>query len=105
MYLSKTLTLRDSVEIETTPEEIWAFFCDLEKNYKAWHPEDHISFKWIGEPMQSDSKWRAEELVRGKVFKLKGTIGEVLRYRKIVFKYSFPKSLVSQGFGQVPKRL
>ncbi|MBC8388466.1 MAG: hypothetical protein H8E13_10525 [Actinobacteria bacterium] len=33
--------------------------------------------------------------MREKIFKLKGTIGEVIPNRKIVLKYSFPISLVA----------
>ncbi len=46
MKLFKPLILTDSIEIKTTPEKIWEFFSNLEKNYKAWHPKDHILFKW-----------------------------------------------------------
>ena len=99
MKLLETLLLKDSIEIITTPEKIWDFFINLEQNYKAWHPEDHIVFKWTkGKPMESGSGWYAEEVVHGKVFKFKGTIGDVIKNRKIVFKYSFPISLVSPKF-------
>jgi uncharacterized protein YndB with AHSA1/START domain len=99
MSLFNQLILSDSIEIDTTPEKIWDFFTELDKNYKAWHPQDHILFKWTnGKPMESGSKWYGEEVVRGKVFKLKGTIGDVIPYRKIMFKYSFPISLVAPGF-------
>jgi uncharacterized protein YndB with AHSA1/START domain len=99
MSLFSQLVLSGSIEIKTTPEKIWEFFTNLEKNYKAWHPQDHILFKWTkGKPMESGSNWYGEEVVRGKVFKLKGTIGEVIQNRKIVFKYSFPISLVAPRF-------
>ena len=48
--------------------------------------------------MEQGTKWYAEEMVHGHLFKLKGKIGEVIPYRKIVFKYSFPVSLVSPSF-------
>ena len=99
MKLFKTLVLKDSVEIKTTPEKIWKYFIGLEQNYKAWHPEDHILFRWTeGAPMESGSSWYAEEVVRGKVFTLKGTVGEVIPQRKIVFNYSFPLSIVTPKF-------
>jgi len=34
--------LADSVTIATTPDKIWDFFENLEKNYVGWHPDDHI---------------------------------------------------------------
>jgi uncharacterized protein YndB with AHSA1/START domain len=99
MSLFKQMELKDSIEIKTTPEKIWEFFTNLEKNYKVWHPKDHIVFKWTkGKPMESSSCWYAEEILRGKKFKLKGTIGDVIPNRKIVFKYSFPISLVAPKF-------
>ena len=49
-------------------------------------------------PMESGSGWYAEEVMRGKVFKLKGTIAEVIPNKKIVFRYSFPISLVAPKF-------
>ena len=99
MGMFSQMILSDSVEINTTPEKIWEFFTNLENNYKAWHPEDHILFKWTeGKPMESGSRWYGEEIVRGKLFKLKGTIGEVIPNRKIVFNFSFPVSLVAPKF-------
>ncbi len=83
--------LKDSIEIKTTPEDIWDFFVNLEKNYKSWHPEDHVVFKWTkGKPMELGSHFYAEEIMGGKLFKIKGFAYEVVPHRKIFFKYSFP---------------
>jgi len=98
MGLFSQWILTDKIKIRTSPEKIWDFFINLEKNYIDWHPDDHKKFKWIGKPMESGSKWYAEELMHGHLFRLKGTIGEVIPNRKIVFKYSFPLSLVSPKF-------
>ena len=99
MSLFTELALRDSIEIKATPERIWNFFTDLERNYKTWHPKDHVLFKWTeGRPMESGSTWYGEEVLGGELRKLRGTIGEVVPNRKIVFKYAFPLSLVSPGF-------
>lgn len=99
MRLFERLVLKDSIEIAATPEEIWDFFANLERNYKAWHPEDHVVFKWTkGRPMESGSSWYGEEILGGKLWKGKGTIGEVVPKIKIVFKSSFPTSIVSPGF-------
>jgi uncharacterized protein YndB with AHSA1/START domain len=98
MALFNQRAIRDSIEIRTTPEKIWEFFYDLEQNYTSWHPE-HVVFKWTeGAPIESGSAWYAEEFSMGKLKKLKGTIGEVIPNRKIVFKNVFPASLVSPRF-------
>ncbi len=96
MSLFKQFVLKDSIEIKTTPEKIWEFFTNLEQNYKTWHLEEHILFHWTkGKPMEEGSTFYAEEFVHGKLRKLKGTIDEVVPNRKIVFKFSFPVSLIS----------
>ena len=99
MALFNPLVLKDSIEIKASPEKIWEFFANLEQNYKAWHPEDHIVFKWTeGEPMEVGSHIYAEEYIMGDVKKGKVVVSEVIPYRKIVFKNSFPVFLVSPGF-------
>ena len=93
------LVLKDKIEIKSKPEEIWAFFIGLDKNYKNWHPQDYALFRWTkGKPMVSGSGFYAEELVMGNVKKFKGKIGEVIPYRKIVFINSFPISTLSPKF-------
>jgi hypothetical protein len=99
MGLFKTLVLKDTIEINTTPEKIWGFFYNLEKNYKAWHPKDHVSFKWTkGKPMETGSHWYAGEYMSGELKKGGGIIGEVIPNRKIVFKNAFPMSIVFPRF-------
>jgi uncharacterized protein YndB with AHSA1/START domain len=99
MTLFNQLVLKDSIEIKASPEKIWEFFTNLEQNYKAWHPEDHIVFKWTkGAPMELGSTFYAEEYIMGNVKKGKGTVSEVIPQRKIVFTYSFPALLVAPGF-------
>lgn len=96
MGLLEPLLLKDSIEINTTPEKIWEFFANLDKNYTTWHPEDHIVFKWVeGKPLAQGSKFYAEQLVKGKVTEYKGTISEIVPNRKIIINFAFPISLVS----------
>jgi uncharacterized protein YndB with AHSA1/START domain len=88
--------LKHSIEIETTPEKIWDFFVNLDTNYTAWHPEDHVSFQWIkGKPLEEGTTFYAEQYVKGKITKFKGHCEEIIPNRKIVFKFAFPISVVS----------
>lgn len=99
MSLFEPLLLEDSIEINTTPKKIWEFFTNLEQNYRTWHPEDHIVFRWTsGKPMETGSGFYAEQYIMGEIKKYKGTIGEVIPNRKIEFRLSFPMSLFSPGF-------
>lgn len=96
MKLFQPILLTHSTKIKASPEKIWDFFVHLEQNYVTWHPQDHVVFKWIkGKPMETGARWYAEEAVKEKAYKLKGSIGEVIPYRKIVFKNAFPISLVA----------
>jgi uncharacterized protein YndB with AHSA1/START domain len=96
MRLFELTKLKHSIDIETTPEKIWDFFVNLDQNYTAWHPEDHISFEWTkGEPLALGSAFYARQYVKGKVTTFKGTCEEIILHRKIVFKFAFPISIVS----------
>ena len=93
------MLLTHSTKITASPERIWNFFVHHEQNYVTWHPEDHIVFKWTkGKPMETGAGWYAVETVKGKTYKLKGSIGEVIPYRKVEFKNAFPISLVAPKY-------
>jgi uncharacterized protein YndB with AHSA1/START domain len=95
MPLCKRLELSHSIEIKTTPEQIWNFLKNP-KNYKIWHPEDHIKLIWTeGKPFELGSKMYSEQRVFGKVQKYNGQITELIPNKKVVFKFKFPVSLIS----------
>ena len=88
MNLLEDVPLTDSIEIMATPEKIFMFFLQIvdDKSYQAWHPEDHVSFRWIrGEPWQEGSVAYAQEYIHGKLHKLKFLITELVPNRKIEF--------------------
>ena len=94
MTFMKKLTLEDSVEIDTTPEKVWEFWADMDKNYKIWHPQDHILFRWTrGKPMEEGSVIYAEEVVGGKMIKGKVTLGDVIPNRRFTLNLPFPRSV------------
>jgi hypothetical protein len=86
MKLLQDIVLTDSIEIRTAPEKIFGFFLQIvdDASYQAWHPEDHVAFRWIrGEPWQQGSVAYAEEYIHGKLHKFKFLIKEVVPNRKI----------------------
>ena len=88
MALLEKVTLTVSIEIKTTPEKIFEFFTNLsdDESYRAWHPDDHVSLRWIkGEPWQVGSVVYAEEYIHGKLHKLKLIITKVVPNRRIEF--------------------
>ena len=53
MPFFKDRILTESIEIKTTPEKIYTFLTGIvdDDSYRAWHKEDHVSFKWLkGQP-------------------------------------------------------
>jgi hypothetical protein len=91
--------LMESTEISASPEETWDFFVHLDDNYIAWHPADHIVFRWTGgRPMALGSTFYAEEYAMGEIKKYSGTVTEVVEYQKVVFALSGPVSLLTPFF-------
>jgi len=88
MKLLEDVVLTDSVEIEVTPEKVFDFFLQIvdDASYRAWHPADHVAFRWIkGKPWEKGSVAYAEEYIHGKLHKLKFLITEVVPNRRIAF--------------------
>ena len=79
------LVLRDTIEIETTPEQIFEWFRHLDDNYRSWHP-DHVSCRYVrGHDLQDGSVLYAEEYLHGRLHRFKFRLTEVEAGRE--FKY------------------
>lgn len=86
MKLLEDIVLADSIEIHATPERIFGFFLQIvdDASYRAWHPEDHVAFRWIrGEPWQEGSAAYAEEYIHGKLHKFNFLVNKVVANREI----------------------
>ncbi|TVQ15779.1 MAG: hypothetical protein EA361_05170 [Bacteroidetes bacterium] len=89
------MTLVHEVDIKTSPDKIWDFLVNIEKNYSAWHPNDHILFKWTnGKPFETGSAFYAEQYMMGEKVNYKGKIRESIVDEKITMTFSFPLSLI-----------
>ncbi len=79
MDLYKEFVLKHSIEIEAPPEKVWDFFYNIEKNYKIWHPRDHILFEWTkGNPLEVGSTIYSAQKMGDELAKLKGTCTEII---------------------------
>lgn len=88
------ITLKDSIEIKTTPEKIFEWFLHFEENFHAWHP-DHIECRWLkGKPFEEGSILYVEEYLHGKPHKMKFLGTKVEPNRKIEYKLLFPISII-----------
>ena len=81
MRLMEDVTITDSIEINTTPDNIFRFLISLvdDESYRVWHPEDHVSLRWIeGQPWEVGSIVHAEEYIHGKLHRLKFVVTKVI---------------------------
>jgi hypothetical protein len=88
MGLLEEVILTDSIEIHTSPDKIFNFFTQIvdDESYKAWHPDDHVSFRWIkGEPWQEGSVIYAQEYIHGKLHNLKFVVTKVIPNKLIEY--------------------
>jgi hypothetical protein len=87
-------TLSDSIEIKASPEKVYAWFINIDKNYKEWHP-DHVKALWLTEnKMKVGSKLYSEEYIHGELHKIKFKCINIEPNRKIEFKNLLPVSLI-----------
>jgi hypothetical protein len=95
--IEKQMQFVHGVDIKTSPEKIWRFLLDIDKNYVSWHPDDHILFIWTkGAPFESGSTFYAEQKMMNRKIKYNGKITESLPKNKITMKFSFPLSLITE---------
>jgi uncharacterized protein YndB with AHSA1/START domain len=95
--LQKHMTLVHEVDVKASPEKVWEFLVNIEQNYSAWHPDDHILFRWTeGAPFESGAKFYAEQYMMGERIKYKGKITECIPGEKITMTFSFPLSLITE---------
>jgi uncharacterized protein YndB with AHSA1/START domain len=80
------IELRDTVEIEVPPAEVWRWLERLPEHYCEWHP-DHIGMRRIrGMPLVAGSVMEAEEMLHGRRHRLRTKLthvepGRSVRYR------------------------
>jgi len=86
--------LRHSIAITASVEEVWDFFEHLDRNYKSWHPESHIACRWIkGRPHEVGSVAYFEEVLHGKLCKIKIRCTHVEKHKCVECKPFFPLSI------------
>ena len=88
MAFFEEIVIKDSIEIKTTAETIFNFLTGIvdDESYRAWHQEDHVSFRWLsGSPWTEGSVLYAEEYLHGKLHKLKFKIITIDPGRRIEY--------------------
>ena len=87
------ITLKDSIEINTTSDKIFNWLKNLDKHYKEWHP-DHV--KWINETgsLEEGDIVYYEEYLHGNLHKVRSRITKVENNNRIEFENLFPVSII-----------
>ena len=89
------ITLRDTIEINTSPEKIFEWFAHLDKNFQSWHPEDHVECRYLkGNPLEVGSILYFEVYLLGKLQKAKYHITKVEPNSRVEYKVGFPFSVL-----------
>ncbi|NHJ25819.1 MAG: SRPBCC family protein [Candidatus Lokiarchaeota archaeon] len=91
-------TLKESIEINVSPESIWDWFMHFAENYCEWHPS-HIKAYWKkGEPNKIDSILYAEEDIAGELLKMSSKLTTLIPNRLYKFKVvGFLSLIVPRG--------
>ena len=92
MKLLEEIVIEDSIEIEAEPEAVFKFLLNLkdDASYRAWHPNDHISFRWVkGKPWEVGSIVYAKEYIHGVIHTLKFVVTKMIPNRLIEYIPTF----------------
>jgi len=88
MRLLEDIILKDSIEINASPEAVFNFLVDItnDKSYNIWHPQDHVAFCWIkGEPWKESSVLCAKEYLTGELHTLTFHLTKVIPNKVIEY--------------------
>lgn len=87
------VSVKSSIKIRTTPDEIFKWLKNLDKHYREWHP-DHV--KWINETGNLDEGNISyyEEYLHGELHKSKAKIIDVVENERIEFANLFPMGII-----------
>ncbi len=90
-------TLRESIEINVSPEVIWDWFLHIAENYLEWHPS-HIKANWETETVSEvGSILYAEEDISGDFLKMKSKVTKLIPNRLYRFKTLGALKLILAG--------
>ena len=82
------IRLRDTIEIRTAPDELFDWFADLPKHYRAWHP-DHVVCRFErGATLRPGARLHVEEFLHGRLHRLRFTITRVELPRRAEYRIS-----------------
>jgi hypothetical protein len=79
------MIFQHTTSIISTPEDIFRFFEEMEKNYTRWHP-DHIRFEWAeGKGLKEGTICYFEETIAGEIKRQKVIYTKIIPNQQIEF--------------------
>ena len=80
------ISLRDCIEIQTTPAEVFAWLGRMPQEYEAWHP-DHVACRVIhGSMLDVGSEIECEEYLHGKLHSMRFRMTKVVPDKRVEFE-------------------
>lgn len=80
------ISLRDSIEIHTTPGRVFAWLSRMPEVYTSWHP-DHIACRVLhGSMLDEGSQIECEEYIHGKLHSMRFRVTKVDLDKRIEFE-------------------
>jgi hypothetical protein len=80
------MILKDQTFIQTTPDQIFHFFENMDEHYTDWHP-DHLAFEWkTGKGLKPGVEFYFEEKINGQLMKKTVRFTEIISNRYIEFE-------------------
>lgn len=77
--------LRDSIDIQATPSQLFAWLERMPEKYEAWHP-DHVTCRVLhGSMLEVGSEIECDEYLHGKLHTLRFRITNVVPHKRIEF--------------------
>jgi len=80
------ISLRDSIEIHTTPGQLFAWLGRMPQEYESWHP-DHVACRVLhGSILEVGSKIECEEYLHGKLHSMRFRMTKVVPDKRVEFE-------------------
>ena len=79
------ISLKDAIEICTTPKQLFTWLERLPREYPSWHP-DHVACKVIsGSMLEVGSEIECQEYLHGKLHSLKFRMSRIVPDKRVEF--------------------
>ena len=80
------ISLRDSIEIQTTPQELFAWLGRMPQEYEAWH-QDHVVCRVLhGSMLEVGSEIECQEYLHGKLHIMRFRMTKIVPDKRVEFE-------------------